>query len=389
MRERILFILPITIFVVMLGLGIVSPLMPIYAKKLGANGLWLGIMFSSFAFARMIFMPIVGKLSDEKGRKVFIISGLFFYAIFSLLYANADTVYELTIIRFFHGFVSAMVLPVAMAYMAEAAPEGKEGVVMGIANTSLFLGMGCGPFLGGLLYRSLGMSAVFYSMFLFSLVAFFISLFFLPHWQSSRSLKGLEKVSYKKILKNNIMRGVLLFRAVSAIGRAVVLSFMPLFAASIKLDSADIGLILSVNILIAGVLQTPCGKLADKVSKVFLIVLGSLLAVLSLFLMPLANSFSELFFACFVLGVSAAVGVPAATAIITKVGQGVGMGASMGLFDTAMSVGMLAGPLASGVVMDVLDVKAVFYLASIVSLLGIVVFYSFIRKGIKQKGVSL
>ena len=190
MRKRVILIIPITIFVVMLGLGIVSPLMPLYAKNLGANGLWLGIIFASFAFARMIFMPIVGKYSDIKGRKKFITTGLLFYAVFSLLYPLADSSLSLTIIRFFHGLVSAMVLPVAMAYMGEAAPEGKEGTVMGICNTSLFLGMGFGPFLGGLLQQELGIRSVFYVMALLSTVAFSFSFLFLPDKQFSVQAKN-------------------------------------------------------------------------------------------------------------------------------------------------------------------------------------------------------
>ena len=77
MEKKIFRVLFISLFATMLGLGIVSPLMPIFAENLGASGIWLGLIFSSFSLARGIFMPIIGRISDKTGRKKFIIVGYF------------------------------------------------------------------------------------------------------------------------------------------------------------------------------------------------------------------------------------------------------------------------------------------------------------------------
>ena len=79
-------ILALSLFSSMLGVGIIAPLLPLYADKLGANGLWLGIIFGGFAFSRTIIMPFVGRLSDRKGRKLSLSIGLISYAIISLFY---------------------------------------------------------------------------------------------------------------------------------------------------------------------------------------------------------------------------------------------------------------------------------------------------------------
>ncbi len=76
MDKKTLVALYGVVFVAEIGLGIVSPLIPFYAKRMGASGLQLGIMFSSYAFARVIFTPLVGRLSDVKDRKNFIALGL-------------------------------------------------------------------------------------------------------------------------------------------------------------------------------------------------------------------------------------------------------------------------------------------------------------------------
>jgi len=65
-------ILALSVFSSMLGVGIISPLLPLYAENLGATGIWLGIIFSSFSISRTVFMPIIGRLSDRRGRKIFL-----------------------------------------------------------------------------------------------------------------------------------------------------------------------------------------------------------------------------------------------------------------------------------------------------------------------------
>ena len=172
MRRRIFNVLFISAFAAMLGLGIIAPLMPIYAKNLGATGIWLGIIFSGFSLTRAIFMPIIGRLSDKKGRKRFITSGLLSYSLISLLYPLAAKVYYLTGVRLIHGLASAMVVPVAMAYIGDIAEKGKEGSYMGTFNMALLLGTGAGPFLGGFINDSFGIAPVFYAMAGFTAIAF-------------------------------------------------------------------------------------------------------------------------------------------------------------------------------------------------------------------------
>ena len=68
----------------MLGVGIIVPILPIYAENLGATGLWLGAIFAGFSLTRSISMPLIGHFSDRMGRKRFITLGLFIYTISSL-----------------------------------------------------------------------------------------------------------------------------------------------------------------------------------------------------------------------------------------------------------------------------------------------------------------
>ncbi|MFP3910397.1 MAG: MFS transporter, partial [Archaeoglobaceae archaeon] len=89
-RSR-LFVTCLSAFIVMLGVGIIVPLLPTFAEDLGASGLWIGIIFSAYSFSRLMFLPLAGKLSDIYGRKIIISVGLLLYALVSIFYIFAQT----------------------------------------------------------------------------------------------------------------------------------------------------------------------------------------------------------------------------------------------------------------------------------------------------------
>lgn len=380
MADRILKILLISTFAVMLGLGIISPLMPIYAQDMGATGIWLGLIFSGFSFSRFIFMPIIGKLSDHSGRKKFIVIGLFFIVLISILYTCVTKVYELVAVRVLHGIFSAMVLPIAMAYVGETTVDGSEGKAMGTYNISLFLGMATGPLLGGLLHESLGMNAVFYAMAILCGVAFFVNWLFLPDVRPTAHRLERSRTGFRRILSNNIVRALFVYRAVNALARGGLMAFLPVVAAQLNLNSVEIGILISANVLLTAVLQRRFGMLADRYDNYHMMISGSIVVSLALGVIPLCRSFSSLLILGAVIGLASAWSMPAATALNIKLGKELGsMGATVGVFNTAQSIGMITAPLLSGLVMDLFGIRYIFFVSSGISIAGTILFYLLIR----------
>ncbi len=157
------------------------------------------------------------------------------------------------------------------------------------------------------------------------------------------------------------------------------MAFLPIFASGIDITSSQVGMIISFHIFLVALLQGPFGRLADRYSKILLVLMGSIVSALALLLTPVARNFWQLLSIACLMGLGGAIGMPSAAAITVEVGKRLGMGVSMGLFNTAMSAGMIAAPLIGGVVMDTLGVKSVFFVAGLISLTGAYVFYHYVR----------
>ena len=372
MRRKIFITLCLAIFSAMLGMGIVAPLLPLYAQHYGAAGLMIGLVLASFSISRTLFLPLIGRLSDRKGRKIFITAGLLLFTLTSVGYVCAVNILILILTRIFQGIAAAMVIPIALAYMGEITPEGKEGTYMGLFNLFFFGGLATGPILGGIVKDAFGLETSFYIMGAFSLIGFLLAALFLPDHRESSGRHTLRK-GYRHFFKPRILKGVFIYRLCFSIGIGVTWAFLPIFGDNVlALSSSQIGLLISLNILVATLLQTPFGKLADKINKGWFVILGGIMAAASLILIPFTKNFNELFFVNLLLGLSGGIAMPALTALVVTEGKEIGeMGSMMSLFVLFHSIGMIIGPLMAGLSAEFVSLTVTFVTGGIIGLFGV------------------
>jgi DHA1 family multidrug resistance protein-like MFS transporter len=379
LKKRVFVVLFFSIFSSMLGIGIIVPLLPIYAESLGASSLWIGVIFSGFSISRSIFMPIVGRWSDKTGRKIFIAIGLLIYATISLGYILSDSVADLVMVRFIQGFSAAMIIPIAFAYIGDISPKSGEGGFMGIFSVSLFAGFGLGPLLGGVLKDQFGLDAAFYAMGSLCFFAFFLVLLLLPELHLHGQIERPR--SYVEIIRSPVTKGLIIFRSSNAFTRGILITFVPLFAHdTLRLTASQIGIILSSNILLTSLLQAPSGYMADRLARKGLIFWGSLWFGLCVALIPHMRSFAQIFALNILLGSVGALPLPAANALVVEEGRRYGMGALMGIFNLSMSLGLAAGPMLGGIIAGLGGVPPIFYLASLAGTAGALTFVA-VSKG--------
>lgn len=156
MNKPSVFIIFLTVFIDLIGFGIVLPLIPIYSRDFGASELLGGVIMASFSAMQFVFAPMWGRLSDRIGRRPVILIGLagstVSYAIFAVasgLEGEAKQ-YALWVIlasRLLAGVMGANI-SVAQAYMADVTPPENRSKSMGLIGMAFGLGFILGPFLG-------------------------------------------------------------------------------------------------------------------------------------------------------------------------------------------------------------------------------------------------
>lgn len=379
MMKKVFPILALCVFSSTLGIGIVSPLLPLYVQDMGATGIWLGIIIAAYFLSNSVCVPIAGRLSDRRGRKVFLVIGLLAYAIISLGYIWATQASHLALVRLAHGIAGAVTIPIAMAYLGDLALAGEEGKWMGYANAAFFSGFGLGPLMGGVVTEHLGMTAAFLFMSGLNLLAFFIAFFFLPE-VSRRKTSDEFNPSFKEMSTSGMLRGLFSFRLAQAVGNGGIITFLPIFASMLGLSISLIGTLLTINILSITLFVPLGGLIADRFNRKALTILGSILFAALLVAIPVTNSFGQLLIVLLIQGLSSALCMPAASALIVAEGRKFGMGSTMSIFFLAMGIGQAIGPIISGGIADWLNINSVFYFGGVIGLIGTILFIWFTRR---------
>jgi MFS transporter, DHA1 family, multidrug resistance protein len=380
---KIFGVLFFSLFTAVTGVGIVVPLLPVYAHDLGAGGFGIGLIFGSFSLSRTFTLSYFGKKSDELGRRPYILAGLLAYALVSLAFMLSDSVAALIIIRFFQGIASAMMMPVIQAYVGDITPPGKEGTTMGLFNVSVFFGLSIGPVLGGYIHDLFSLDAAFLCMGILAGTSFLLCVCLLPPTHSEKGVTtAAQIVPWRQLLVDRSVVGQFAIRFSYAACIGVIWGFLPILAATrLQISSSAIGFLVMIGILVSGILHLPMGTLADKANKRLLVAAGGLVGALGVFLFNWAESFQALMAANILFGIGGGIATPALMAMVVMKGnEQRAMGSIMSLLTMAHSLGMLTGSMAAGIIMDVAGLRRAFLLGGVLMTAAVALFVFYTEK---------
>lgn len=149
-HPRALATIFLTISLDLLGFGMILPLLPFYAQDFGASPFAVGVLFASFSLSQLVFSPILGRLSDQRGRRPVLLITLAGSVAANLLFATAGSFLVLLLARTASG-VAAANYGIAQAYIADVTSPENRSRGMGLVGVAFGLGFVLGPALGGLL----------------------------------------------------------------------------------------------------------------------------------------------------------------------------------------------------------------------------------------------
>jgi DHA1 family multidrug resistance protein-like MFS transporter len=376
--KRNLYILIFVLFVVMLGYGIVIPILPFYIENMGAGGTELGLLVASYAVMRLICGPVWGSLSDRIGRKPILLIGIMGYAITMVWFGLATELWMLFAARILSGILSSATAPTTMAYIGDSTPKDERGGGMGMLGAAGGIGTILGPALGGFLGGT-SLSVPFFIAAGLSMLSLLLALIFLP--------ESLPKENRRKpVEKENLLNlrlwvqtirsplGMLfLLTFISTCGLMIYSSVFGLYALErFNYGPQEVGVMMMVLGLVSAITQgVLTGPLTKRWGERVIIQGGLLASALGFLWLLLATHYVTIMLATAFFGLAIALQVPALTSMTSKRAM-IPQGIAMGLSNSFVSLGRIVGPLFAGAIFD-LDIRLPYLSGAAILGMGFVV----------------
>ena len=347
-----LFVIFLTVFIDMVGFGIIIPVLPLYAEHFHATPVQIGWLTGIYSGMQIIFVPILGRLSDRFGRRPILIVSLIGTAIGFLIMGWASSLLLLFVARIIDG-ASGGNISTAQAYIADVSTPENRSRSMGIIGAAFGLGFTFGPMIGGIMSR-ISYGAPFYFAAALAAVNVVLLYFILPE---SLSAEYRSKPHHRTKLAEVFQHGHgRLFGTIVATyfftitGFAIMTTLFALFTEKhFSFDAHQTGYVFGFIGIISVILQGGLiGRLVKIFGEVVLARTGLLLLALSLFSLPLVQTIPMLLFVCAATAIANGLVNPTLNGLASQMIDRSWQGRALGLMQSAGSVGRLVGPLLGG-----------------------------------------
>ncbi|MEW6221219.1 MAG: MFS transporter [Thermodesulfobacteriota bacterium] len=372
-----------------------SPVLPLFAQHLGATPSGIGLIASISAFAGVIFSVPAGLLADRFGTRRLLLTAAAILASAPFAYLLVDTIWQLAMVRLYHGFATAIFLPVAMALVSGLSTKDR-GEKMGWFSTATLAGRFLAPVIGGgilglfSLTSSTGYTTVYWVCGGAG-IATFVAAASLPKAEETQARQGHSWAETFHAFKTVILERRIVF---TCLVEAAILfaygtfeTFLPLHAVKNDLSASQVGMLLSGQVIVLALTKPVMGRFSDTHGRRPQIVAGGLLGAACVGGLAVATSFPALFSLSLVFGLCLSVAMSATSAYIADLSSQEARGSAMGLLGSVMDLGHTTGPLLSGLVAASFGYGHAF-LGSAIVLLGTVGIFSVAARTSLQEGTG-
>ena len=365
-----------------------SPVLPLFASHLGADPASVGSIAAVSAFTGVLFSIPVGMLSDRMGRRKMLLCSALVFATAPFLYLFAGKLWQLALIRFYHGLATAAFMPVAMALVADIY-HGERGEKMGWFSTATLLGRFVAPLAGGTLIGLLAFnpSLSYHAVYMLCGVAGILALILILRVQDPEKMAPSHRnwaetfealaavVSNPAILITSGAEAAILF------AYGTFETFLPLYALGKGFSAYEVGLCLSVQVISLALVKPMMGRFSDRHGRPPQIFAGALLGAVCIGGFALFGSLIPFLILSVFFGISMSTLTSATSAFIADLSRSA-RGSAMGILGSIMDIGHTAGPLVAGIVAANLGYSYSFVTAAAV-LIGVALAFAVVifRKG--------
>jgi len=365
--------------------GILSFVLPIYGKELGASALEIGGFFSAFSLIPVIVRPFLGRALDRWGRKPFLLIGLLGYLFSMIVFCFAKSILVLIIARFFQGFGSAFLWISAytmVADLAKVAGRGQDfGIIDEAANRGAIIGTSLG-FLATITMTNMGLkwNLIWPILFIGYTIPTFIS--FWKGWHGVIETKPSDNqtaIRSRPITRQLITLMIIVF--FTGASQGMVWPLLMVFLQDIlNAQVWSLALAYLPAAIIGAFLPSRAGAIADRFGRKGPMIAGLIVGAIATLIIPHLRSILGLASLWAFESIGYVAAIPAERAFVADIAGQDTRGTSYGLYTFAFFLGGFLGPLAGGWLYDSVDHATPFYLNSAVLLFGAILVATLLRE---------
>ncbi|WP_256295871.1 MFS transporter [Haloarchaeobius salinus] len=306
-RRRAMFAVVLVVFLDLVGFGIVIPILPFYVRSFAVSDVYIGLLAASYSVMQFVFAPLLGRLSDSRGRRPVLVLSLLGSVVAWTVFGLAGALWVLFVARMLAGAMGGNIAT-AQAYVADITPPAERAAALGILGASFALGFIFGPAIGGVLASDAVVSAArdvlpgFVPATRFSLPSFaaagmsvlaiVVALLFLPEPERRRSASERETLlgSFRTALADANLRGlVAAFFLVSLAFSGVQVAFIPWLADTFGYGEPEAALFLTYIGVLGVVVQGGLvGRVSRRIGDPRMAIVGATALTVALAVIPFA-----------------------------------------------------------------------------------------------------
>lgn len=343
---RPLLVIFLTIFVNLVGFGIIVPLLPFYAERFGASGLTIGLLFGVFSLCQLLASPVLGEASDRYGRRPVLIFSLAGTVLSFVMLALAQSITMLFLARIVDG-LSGGNISTARAYVADITEPKDRSRAYGIIGAAFGLGFILGPALSGIL-APISYTAPIWAAAGITAVATFMATVWLPETvHRAPASTGSPFRSLGQLWRRPIIRRVLVIDFVYWCAFAVFQTTFALFVARrFGFDAGQTGYFFAafgvLGAVVQGIMIRPVvARLGDKAT----FILGLICSMVGLVAATLTWSVSLFALALVPLALGIGFGHPTMSSMVSRAAREDEQGRVQGAASAVESLGRTIGPV--------------------------------------------
>jgi len=366
-----------------LGSHMRLPVVPLYARSLGADTVQVGFINSAFLLMAALLSLPLGILSDRIGRKLLAALGLLILAFTSFLLYLSRTPVQLFWIYALFGVGLAAFGPTMMSLVADISPPTHLGRSYGWYTTSLYSSMTLGPAMGGFIAQKFGFRDVFLTSAILIIAVLGLLVLLLPRSQillASRRDQKKQPTRATDLLHNRPLLGCWLATLGGCFGLGMFVTFLPLHAQNQGLNVGQIGMVFFAQGLSNAVSRIPFGHLSDKIrNRKSLVFWGFIGFAASMAGFGLSQSIAGFMLFSVAFGTSMGLAFTSVGALIAEAVPPSARGLAMGGYNTCIYFGMMLSSAAMGPVIRAIGFAGGFLITGLINFFLIGFFYLLMR----------